>query len=57
MGAYTELIFGATLKRDTPIEIIETLKYMLGEQAYSQKTPYPKIYAVICLGMVVIILP
>ena len=28
---YTELIFGAELKSDTPIEIIESLKYMLGE--------------------------
>ena len=31
MGMYTELIFGAELKRDTPNEVIEALKYMLGE--------------------------
>ena len=31
MGMYTELIFGAVLKKDTPSEVIETLKYMLGE--------------------------
>jgi len=31
MGMYTELIFGATLKKDTPNEVIEALKYMLGE--------------------------
>lgn len=28
---YTELIFGASLKSDTPNEVIEALKYMLGE--------------------------
>lgn len=31
MGMYTELIFGATLKKDTPNEVIEALKYMIGE--------------------------
>ena len=31
MGMYTELIFGAKLKKDTPNEVIEALKYMLGE--------------------------
>lgn len=31
MGMYTELIFGATLKKETPNEVIEVLKYMLGE--------------------------
>lgn len=31
MGMYTELIFGAELKKDTPNEVIEALKYMLGE--------------------------
>lgn len=31
MGMYTELIFGAGLKKDTPIEVIEALKYMIGE--------------------------
>lgn len=28
---YTELIFGAELKKDTPNEVIEALRYMLGE--------------------------
>lgn len=28
---YTELILGADLKKDTPPEVIETLKYILGE--------------------------
>jgi hypothetical protein len=31
MGMYTELIFGAELKKDTPNNVIEALKYMLGE--------------------------
>lgn len=28
---YTELIFGARFKSDTPIEVIDTLKYMVGD--------------------------
>jgi|SRR5690625_1804928 len=31
MGMYTELIFGASLKKDTPISVIETLRYMMGD--------------------------
>lgn len=31
MGVYTELIFGASLKKDTPTEVINTLKYIVGE--------------------------
>jgi len=31
MGMYTELIFGAELKRETPKEVIETLRYMIGD--------------------------
>ena len=31
MGMYTELIFGAELKKETPNEVIGALKYMLGE--------------------------
>ena len=31
MGMYTELMFGADLKKDTPTEVIEALKYMIGE--------------------------
>ena len=30
MGMYTELIFGASLKENTPEEVIETLKNMCG---------------------------
>ena len=31
MGRYTELIFGADLKKDTPDNVIEALKYMIGD--------------------------
>ena len=31
MGMYTELIFGAELKKDTPREVIDTLEYMIGK--------------------------
>ena len=31
MGMYTELIFGADLKQDTPENVIEALKYMIGD--------------------------
>ena len=31
MGMYTELIFGAELKKETPTEVIEALKYMIGD--------------------------
>jgi hypothetical protein len=31
MGMYTELIFGARLKKDTPNEVIETLRYLVGD--------------------------
>lgn len=31
MGMYKELIFGASLKADTPVSVIETIKYMMGE--------------------------
>ena len=31
MGMYTELIFGANLKQDTPNEVIEALQYMIGK--------------------------
>lgn len=42
MGMYTELIFGAELKRDTPNEVIEALKYMIGEtKEKPSKFPLP----------------
>lgn len=31
MGMYTELIFGASLKEETPKSVINTLKYMIGD--------------------------
>ncbi len=30
MGMYTELIFGAELKKDTPKEVIDIIQYMVG---------------------------
>ena len=32
MGHYTELIFGASLHKNTPSEIIETIKFMIGNK-------------------------
>ena len=32
MGMYAELIFGAELKRGTPENVIDTLKYMIGDK-------------------------
>jgi len=31
MGMYTELIFGAQLKEETPQEVVEALRYMIGD--------------------------
>lgn len=31
MGMYTELIFGASLRTDTPQGVIDTLRYMIGD--------------------------
>lgn len=40
MGMYTQLVFNARLKPDTPDEVLETLKYMLG-QSDEPLTSYP----------------
>lgn len=37
MGMYTELIFGASLKEDTPMEVIKRLKCVLGECGHGIK--------------------
>ena len=37
MGMYTELIFGASLKTDTPKEVIDTLRYMVGDIEQPEK--------------------
>jgi len=42
MGMYTELIFGATLKKDTPDTVIQALKYMLGEIDKPVDFPLPE---------------
>jgi hypothetical protein len=31
MGMYTELVFGAKLKQETPEQVINALKYMIGD--------------------------
>jgi hypothetical protein len=42
MGMYTELIFGARLKENTPNEVIETLKFMIGEtEVKPEGFPFP----------------
>ena len=42
MGMYTELIFGASLRKDTPKFVIDTLKYMLGEIEKPSYFPLPE---------------
>lgn len=34
MGIYTELIFGCSLKKDTPIEVINKLRSMCGHEGF-----------------------
>lgn len=34
MGMYTELIFGCSLKKETPLEVIEILRAMVENRAY-----------------------
>ena len=31
MGMYTELVFGAELKSDTPKDVIDTIRYLVGD--------------------------
>ena len=45
MGMYTELVMGCELKKDTPAEVIETLKYMLGDNEYLATVPVNKLFA------------
>lgn len=37
---FTELIFGAALKKETPSEVIETLRYMVGDIEEPQKLAF-----------------
>lgn len=37
---YTELIFGASLKTDTPKEVIDTLRYMVGDIEQPEKLAF-----------------
>ena len=39
---YTELIFGAELKKETPQKVIDALRYMTGEIDESENFPFPK---------------
>lgn len=41
MGMYTEFIFGAELKSDTPKQVIDALRYMIGHDVPKpEKEPY-----------------
>ncbi len=42
MGMYTELIFGAQLKEDTPKDVINTIKYLLDEIDEMDNLLFPK---------------
>ena len=42
MGMYTELIFGADLKKETPQSVIDTLSYIIGNTADKPRDfPFP----------------
>lgn len=45
MGDYTELIFGAKLKKDTPDIVIDTLRHMCGQIDKPVKLPDHKLFA------------
>lgn len=45
MGMYTELIFGAELKKDTPKEVIDVLKYMIKDTDIIVPTPKHKFFS------------
>lgn len=36
MGMYTELIFGCSLRKDTPREVIEILKFMVDKSEFKE---------------------
>jgi len=40
MGMYTELIFGANLRSNTPKEVIDTLRYMAGDIEKPEKLAF-----------------
>ena len=41
MGMYTELVMGVELRKDVPTQVIETLRFMLGERP-DEPTPLPE---------------
>ncbi len=44
MGMYTELIFGCSLKQDTPKEVIDTMYYLLGAKEIENPVFQTKYY-------------
>lgn len=44
MGMYTELIFGASLKKETPKEVIDILKFMVGELEEKPQLPSHELF-------------
>jgi len=41
MGMYTELFLQVELKEDTPVEVLDTLRYMMGEEVgYTPAKPF-----------------
>lgn len=39
MGMYTELIFGASLRKDTPEEVIHVLQFLIGDRTAPVELP------------------
>ena len=39
MGMYTELVMACKLKKDAPEDVVETLKYMVGDSEYPAVIP------------------
>lgn len=45
MGMYTELIFGCSLKKETPSQVIDVLKYLVRESEEPESLPEHKFFA------------
>ena len=44
MGMYTEMVMAIQLKAETPKDVIETLRYMMGETERLEATPDHKLF-------------
>lgn len=44
MGMYTEFHFNSALREDVPVEVLEVLKYMLGEREDKPATPADPLF-------------